>query len=59
MQDYDGFREIKCDFCGRNFIYNPHSVYRRVEKRTKHFCKYTCMTAYDRERAEKKKAATA
>ena len=54
---YDGFRELKCPVCGRNFIYNHYSVFRRnVKGHLKYFCRYNCMVAHDlREEAKKVK----
>lgn len=38
-----------CALCGKEFVPAVYHTYRRVEgRKTKWFCKYTCMTAYDR-----------
>lgn len=54
-----GIVEAKCETCGKVFIVRPGWVfvrYTNASMRTgkKTFCKYTCMTAYDRKIAEKK-----
>lgn len=54
-----GIAEATCETCGKVFIVRPEWVFVRYTNVTEHkgkkyFCKYTCMTAYDRMIAEKK-----
>lgn len=46
----------KCEFCGKRFVPAIYHTYRRTtERATKWFCKYTCMTAYDKSREHVKR----
>ena len=59
--DAFGILDVKCKTCGKAMSVRPAQYayirYTNTKEKTgrKFFCKYTCMTAYDREQAEKKK----
>lgn len=45
-----GLEEKKCAVCGKVFIPAPLHVYKRMlQGRTKWFCSYHCLVAWDRE----------
>ena len=47
--------ERKCTHCGRTFVPAPYHAWKRVVgTRTNWFCRYTCMTAWDRDNPHKK-----
>ncbi len=50
------YAEKKCSRCGKVIYPTPQWVFKRyVGTRLRWYCKYTCMTAHEREIAEKKK----
>jgi hypothetical protein len=53
------YAEKKCHHCGREFYPTPHWVYKiTCGSRERIFCKYTCKTAYERERETRKQAVS-
>ena len=57
-----GLVDVKCHTCGKKFaVWSQHYAYFRrtgYKGRRVWFCKYTCMTAYDRKLEEKAKRKT-
>ena len=53
------YAEKKCHHCGRTFYPTPYWVYKKTfGTRERIFYKYTCMTAYERERETRKQAVS-
>ena len=46
----DGITEAVCAHCGKKFCPSP---YQSFKDRNKYFCKYTCMTAFQRARLDR------
>lgn len=54
------YAQRTCAHCGKEFYPTPIWAYKRTYgTREKTFCKYTCLTAYDREHSKAAKRAQA
>lgn len=55
-KEYQAFREIKCDSCGRVFIPTAHYAYKEhYGSHIKYFCSWTCMLEYRKTHKRRKK----